>query len=173
MKGYRGFNWFKLDNAAKIYPASHSRDWSNLFRMSATLYEDVDCKVLEEAIKNTIPRFPSIAARISRGLFWYYLLPVSKPPAIMSEYSYPLVYMTKAEMKRCAFRVIVYKNRIALEIFHALTDGTGGLVFLKTLVAEYLELKHKIEIPCEFGVLSRKELPKHYETEDSFLKVLI
>lgn len=170
MKGYKGFNWFKLDNAAKIYPASHTRNWSNLFRMSATLYEDIDCKILEEAIKNTIPRFPSIAARLSRGLFWYYLRPVSEPPAIMSEYSYPLVYMTKAEMKRCAFRVIVYKNRIALEIFHALTDGTGGLIFLKTLVAEYLELKYQIEIPCELGVLSRKEQPKHYETEDSFLK---
>lgn len=170
MKGYKGFSWFKLDNAAKIYPASHSKYWSNLFRVSATLKEEVDLKILEQAIKNTIPRFPSIAARLSEGLFWYYLRPVSEPPAIMAEYSYPLVYMTKAEMKSCAFRVIAYKNRIALEIFHALTDGSGGLIFLKSLVAEYLELKHNIEIPCEHGVYSRKERPKHYETEDSFLK---
>lgn len=170
MKGYKDFKWFKLDNAAKIYPASHSRYWSNLYRMSATLYEDVDIKILEQAIKNTIPRFPSIAARLSEGLFWYYLRPVSKPPEILAEYSYPLAYMTKKEMKTCAFRVIVYRKRIAVEIFHALTDGTGGLIFLKSLVAEYLELKHKIEIPCEDGVLSRKERPKHYETEDSFLK---
>lgn len=170
MKIYKGFNWFKLDNAAKIYPASHSRHWSNLFRLSATLYEDIDLKVLEEAIKNTIPRFPSIAARLSQGLFWYYLRPIDEPPAILSEYSYPLAHMSKKELKECAFRVIVYKKRIALEIFHSLTDGTGGLIFLKTLVAEYLELKHNIEISSEFGVLSRKERPKHYETEDSFLK---
>lgn len=170
MKGYKGFHWFKLDNAAKIYPASHSRSWSNLFRMSATLYEDVDIKTLEQAIKNTIPRFPSIAARLSEGLFWYYLRPVNTPPEILAEYSYPLAYMTKKEMKTCAFRVIVYRKRIAVEIFHALTDGTGGLIFLKSLVAEYLELKHNIEIPCENGILSRKERPKHYETEDSFLK---
>ena len=95
MKGYKDFKWFKLDNAAKIYPASHSRYWSNLYRMSATLYEDVDIKILEQAIKNTIPRFPSIAARLSEGLFWYYLRPVSKPPEILAEYSYPLAYMTK------------------------------------------------------------------------------
>ena len=170
MKGYKSFHWFKLDNAAKIYPASHSRSWSNLYRLSATLYEDVDLKVLDQAIKNTIPRFPSIAARLSEGLFWYYLRPVETPPAIMSEYSYPLAYMTKKEMKTCAFRVIAYKKRISVEIFHALTDGTGGLIFLKSLVAEYLELKHNIEIPAEHGVLSRKERPKHYETEDSFLK---
>lgn len=168
--GHKNFKWFKLDNAAKIYPASHSKSWSNLYRMSATLNEDVDLKILNQALKNTIPRFPSIAARLAEGLFWYYLLPVETPPAIMSEYSYPLSHMSKKEMKTCAFRVIVYKKRIALEIFHALTDGTGGIIFLKTLVAEYLELKHGIEIPCEKGVLSRKEPPKHEEIEDSFLK---
>lgn len=170
MKEHKNFKWFKLDNAAKIYPASHNRYWSNLFRLSATLYEDVDLKVLEQAIKNTIPRFPSIAAKLSEGLFWYHLIPVNEPPAIMAEYSYPLAHMTKKEMKTCAFRVIVYRKRIALEIFHSLTDGTGGLIFLKSLVAEYLELKHEIEIPCEFGVYSRKEHPKHYEIEDSFIK---
>ena len=170
MKGYKGFNWFKLDNAAKIYPASHSKYWSNLYRMSVTLYEDVDIAILEQALKNTIPRFPSIAARLSKGLFWYYLRPISTPPPILAEYSYPLAHMSKKEMKTCAFRVVVYKKRISVEIFHALTDGTGGLTFTKSLVAEYLELKHKIEIPCEYGILSRQERPKHYETEDSFLK---
>ena len=170
MKGYKGFNWFKLDNAAKIYPASHNRYWSNLFRLSATLYEEVDLRLLEQAIKNTIPRFPSIAARLSEGLFWYHLCPVKNPPDILAEYSYPLAYMSKKELKTCAFRVIVYRKRIAVEIFHSLTDGTGGTIFFKSLIAEYLELKHNIEIPCEHGVLSRKERPKHYETEDSFLK---
>lgn len=170
MNRHKSFNWFKLDNAAKIYPASHSRHWSNLFRMSATLYEDIDVKILEQALKNTIPRFPSIAARLSDGFFWYYLRPVSTPPPILAEYSYPLAHMSKKEMKTCAFRVIVYRKRIAVEIFHALTDGSGGLIFLKSLVAEYLELKHQIEIPCEHGILSRNERPKHYETEDSFIK---
>ena len=46
MKDIKRFKWFKLDNAAKIYPASHSRSWSNLFRLSATLYEDVDLKAV-------------------------------------------------------------------------------------------------------------------------------
>ena len=33
-------------------------------------------------------------------------------PEIKNEYSYPLVFMSKKEMRQCAFRVIVYKNRI-------------------------------------------------------------
>ena len=93
MNNHKDFKWFKLDNAAKIYPASHSKSWSNLYRMSATLTEEIDLNTLNQAIKNTIPRFPSLAARLSEGLFWYYLRPVAAPPNIMSEYSYPLAYM--------------------------------------------------------------------------------
>ena len=122
MKGHKGFSWFRLDNAAKIYPASHNRYWSNLYRLSVTLKEEVDLKTLEQALKNTIPRFPSIAARLSMGLFWYYLRPIDTPPDILAEYSYPLSYMSKKEFKTCAFRVIVYRKRIAVEIFQHLQE---------------------------------------------------
>lgn len=62
-------------------------------------------------------------------------------------------FMSNQEMRRCALRVIVYENRIAVEFFHSLTDGTGALIFLKTLTAEYLEQKYKITIPAECGIL--------------------
>ncbi len=161
--------WYRLDNAAKIYPASHTRYWSNLFRLSATMDEMIDLPVLDQALKNTIPRFPSIAARLSEGVFWYYLRPVDAPPPIMAEYSYPLAHMSKKELKTCAFRVIVYRNRLAVEFFHALTDGTGGLIFLKSLIAEYVELKYSVSVPCTCGILSRLEPPSPEEVEDSFL----
>ncbi len=61
-------------------------------------------------------------------------------------------------------------DRIAVEFFHAVTDGTGGLIFLKTLVAEYLCQKYKINIPAENGVLGRLEDPDPEELEDSFLR---
>ena len=73
-------------------------------------------------------------------------------------------------MRKCAFRVLVYGSRIAVEFFHAVTDGTGGLIFLKTLVAEYLCQKYKINIPAENGVLGRLEDPDPEELEDSFLR---
>jgi hypothetical protein len=78
--------------------------------------------------------------------------------------------MDKKEMKKSAFRVIVYQNRIAVEFFHALTDGTGALIFLKNLVAEYLEQKHGISIPFEDGIMDRRTEPKDQELEDCFPK---
>jgi NRPS condensation-like uncharacterized protein len=78
--------------------------------------------------------------------------------------------MTRKEMRRCALRVIVYRRRIAVEFFHSLTDGTGGMIFLKTLVAEYLHRKHGLQIPPRLGVLDRLEEPSEAELEDSFQK---
>lgn len=162
--------WVRLDNAAKIYPAARRRNWSNVFRESVTFCEKIDVSVLEKALAVTVPRFPSVAARLRRGLFWYYLQQVEKPPEIGEEQSCPLVYMSKQEMRKCAFRVIVYENRLAVEFFHSLTDGTGAMIFLKSLTAEYLEQKYGISVPAECGVLDRREAPKAEELEDSFLK---
>ena len=162
--------WVKLDNAAKIYPAARRKNWSNLYRQSVTLRENVDIAVLERALEVVVKRFPSIAARLRKGVFWYYLQQVAAAPRIREEYSYPLVYMDNEEMRRCAFRVIVYQNRIAVEFFHALTDGNGALIFLKNLVAEYLEQKYGICIPLEHGILDRREDPRREELEDSFPK---
>ena len=169
-KATKQLHWVRLDNAAKIYPAARRKNWSNVFRQSVTLTEQVDVAVLQSALDITVRRFPSIAARLRKGVFWYYLQQVEIAPGIKEEYSYPLTFMSKAEMRRCAFRVIAYENRIAVEFFHSLTDGSGALIFLKTLTAEYLEQKYGISIPCEKGVLDRREPPKPEELEDCFLK---
>ncbi len=162
--------WVPLDNAAKIYPAARRKNWSNVFRQSVTLVDDVDTGVLRSALEMTVKRFPSIAARLRKGVFWYYLQQVESAPEIREEYSYPLTYMSKGEMRRCAFRIIVFRNRIAAEFFHSLTDGTGALIFLKSLVAEYLEQRYNVEIPFENGILDRRALPSEEELEDCFPK---
>ncbi len=162
--------WMRLDNAAKIYPAARRQNWSNVYRQSVTFKEDIDIEVLKSALKKTYVRFPSICARLRKGLFWYYLEQLSSPPEIKEENSYPLTRMDKKETRKSAIRIIVYKKRLAIEIFHSLTDGNGAMVFLKTLAAEYLMQKYNIDIPNTHGILSRDEHPKESEFEDSFLK---
>ena len=162
--------WMRLDNAAKIYPAALRRKWSNVFRLSATLSEPVDRDVLRAALDVTVRRFPSIAVRLRKGIFWFYLERIPEVPQIMDEKGWPLVHMSYSEIKKCAFRVIVYNNRIAVELFHALTDGTGGMIFFKSLLAEYLSRKYGITVPNTDGVLCRMDEPSPEELEDSFLK---
>ena len=170
MSQERKLRWLRLDNAAKIYPAARRQDWSNVFRLSVTLKENVDASVLQSALDVTARRFPSIAARLRKGVFWYYLQQLEQAPPISQEYSYPLTRMSTQEVRRCAFRVIAFENRIAIEMFHSLTDGNGALVFLKTLTAEYLQQKYGVYIPAEQGVMGRLEEPSEEELEDSFQK---
>lgn len=166
----RKLRWMRLDNAAKIYPAAKRRNWTNYFRLSATLTEPIDRNTLRTALDITVRRFPSIAVRLRRGAFWYYLEQIDHPPAIEDDKSYPLVHVPFDDVRKCAFRVLIYGNRVAVEFFHAVTDGTGGLTFLKTLLAEYLCQKYGLNIPAERGVLGRLEDPDPEELEDSFLR---
>ena len=57
-----------------------------------------------------------------------------------------------------------------MEFFHSLTDGTGGSVFLKTLLAEYLLQKYQTPISAGSGVLPRLEVPAPAELRDDFPK---
>lgn len=166
----RSLRWMRLDNAAKIYPAAKRRNWNNFFRISATLTEPIDTGVLASALDVTARRFPSIAVRLRRGVFWYYLEEIPKTPSIQPEKSCPLAHAPFHKVRQCAFRVLVYKNRVAVEFFHALTDGTGALVFVKTLLAEYLSEKYGLSVPAEKGVLGRLEEPSPEELEDSFAR---
>lgn len=166
----RELKWMRLDNAATIFPAIMRRDWNNVFRISAQLTEPVDPKILQSAVEKILPRFPSIAVRLRRGAFWYYLEQIPAAPRVRQDGPYPMVHMHRQELRTCAFRVLYYKNRIAAEFFHALTDGNGGMIFLKTLVAQYLTLRYGIDVTPGFGVLDVTEAPKPEELEDSFQK---
>ena len=97
--------WFKLDNAAKIYPAAKSRNWTALFRLSATLTEPVDPAILHEAQKSTLKRFPSFALKLRRGMFWYYLERMEGEPALQQDVANPCVRMDLRENRGFMFRV--------------------------------------------------------------------
>lgn len=162
--------WYRLDTAALIFPAIARRDWCNAFRVSATLKEPVDPALLQRATDDLRRRFPSYFVTLRKGMFWYYLEESSRPVQVQSDYAYPLTYMSTRELKRNCMRVLYYKNRIAVEFFHSLTDGRGGSVFLSNLVARYLELRYGLEIPREGLLRNLDQDPPPEELEDSFLK---
>lgn len=95
----RKLRWMRLDNAAKIYPAAKRRNWTNYFRLSATLTEEVDLNVLRAALDVTVRRFPSIAVRLRRGVFWYYLEEITKAPAIEED---KVIRLSTSRLTTCA-----------------------------------------------------------------------
>ena len=163
-------SWIKLDNAAKIYPPAQNKKWSPMFRLSATLTEEVDPQVLARANERALKRFPSFACRLRRGLFWYYLEHQDGAPPVFEDVYNPLSKLKCKANGHFMYRILYYKNRIACEFLHVLTDGTGGMTFLLSVIAEYLRLKYGDNVETSKYVLSCDDEPSPEEYEDSFLK---
>ena len=166
----RARKWYRLDNAALIFPAIMRRHWNNCFRLSVTLCDPVDPAILERAVMDLMPRFPTVFVRLRTGFFWYFLEQIREPVRVQPEYAYPLTLMSRSELRRSCVRVLYFRKRISVEFFHSVTDGTGGLAFVKNLTARYLSIRYGIEIPEEDGILDIEEMPLPEELRDCFLE---
>lgn len=136
--------WDKLDNTANLFPVIATENMSNVYRISVTLTEEVDRMLLQEALDRILPQFLVFRMRLRMGIFWYYFEENTRPaPIVREEYSCPGAYIDKSRNNHYMFRVTYYGCRINLEVFHALTDGAGGIIFLKELVYQYLRLRYE------------------------------
>lgn len=153
--------WYRLDNAAKIFPPSKNKYDSKIFRFTVSLVENVDKDILNVVLTKTLQEYPIFRSVLKRGLFWYYLEESNIKPVVVEEHLRPCSKFDTGLL----FQVTYYKKRINLEVNHALTDGTGTLMFLKTLVVNYLEEKYKINSKEAINKASIKE-----SSNDSFRK---
>lgn len=162
--------WYKLDNAAMMYSAIQSENYSAIYRFSAVMTELVDPEALQRAIDKTMPRFPTFRVRIKRGAFWYYFEPNDAPgPFVKEDMKNPCQPVRFREDDGWLIRFFYYGHRISLEVFHALADGAGALTLLRTLLAVYLrERGHAI--PNTGGVLDVAQPPPAEEGEDAYFR---
>lgn len=119
-------------------------------------------------MNKVLPYFDVFSAKLRKGIFWYYFETNRKPaPRVYQESTYPCTYINPYTNNDYLFRVTYHEKRINLEVFHVLTDGSGGFAFLKELIFQYLrykypELKEKVSDTLQ----SDTSLDK----EDSYVK---
>ena len=169
MKHHKNVEWKRLDNAAKIFPPTSNEKDTKVFRFALELYEEVDPIILQEALDKTMENFPFFSVILRRGIFWYYFEKTNERPLIEQERNTVCAPIFNKDDKNLLFRVFYYHKRISLEMHHSLSDGTGALWFLKTLIYYYLIKKHK----DSFGASNPKK--PYYasiteKVDDSFLK---
>jgi hypothetical protein len=158
---------FRLDNAAKIFPSLLTKQQTTIFRLSANIDKAVNIKILEESLSAMLVRCPYYRVHLRRGLFWYYLEPCDSEARIEAESRYPCLYLPYKKPGVLPFRVLAYQNRIAFEIAHFITDGTGALNFLNGLLLEYLRRRGE-KIDPEGRIIECTDPPDPKEGEDSF-----
>lgn len=164
-------DWYRLDLSAIVYPTLQRRDFSSVYRLSVVLKEDVDPAVLQQAVDQVMPRFPTYKAAIRKGVFWRYLEPNNRPgPFVQPDVKNPCQPMHFKGNNRYLVRFYYYGGRIALEAHHSLGDGTGGMCLLMTVTARYLWLKEQVRIQPGGFVLDPESTPDPEELEDAYMR---
>lgn len=135
--------WERLDNTANLFPVIAGESMTNVYRMSITLTENIHPELLQEALDIVLPKFDGFNVRLRAGMFWYYFEENGKKaPKVTEENSFPCRFIRGNKNRSYLFRVTYYEKRINLEVFHVLTDGMGGINFLRELTYQYLRLLH-------------------------------
>ncbi len=177
--------WDKLDNTAHLFPVIAGENVTNVYRISVVLKEPVIGETLQKALDIVLPKFNGFNVRLRQGIFWYYFEENGKPaPEVKEESTYPCRYILQNRNNSYMFRVTYYKCRINLEVFHVLTDGMGGINFLKELTYQYLRLAHpklrekegdrlssdtSLNLEDSFLQNYKKSHAKHYRTGRAYL----
>jgi hypothetical protein len=159
--------WTRLDNAAKIFPPSTTRDDTKVFRFSCELYETVEPEILQHALDLSLEEFPFYRFIIRRGFFWYYFEKSDIQPEVREEYKPPCAPLYDVNRKNLLFELTFYRKRINLEIYHALSDGIGAMQFLKSVVFRYLLEKHRGTIDGNTG-LAGNDASDEQRSRDAF-----
>ena len=158
---------YRLDNAANLYPAICGKKRPGVFRVSADLHDLIQPLILQQALNITLRRFPGFSVKLRAGLFWHYFIHSSELLNIQEDVSNPCTDISSKENNGFLMRVRYHNSRIAVEFFHSVTDGSGAMKFLKTLIAQYLSLLG-YQIPPSLGVLDCNDTPPYEESIDSF-----
>jgi NRPS condensation-like uncharacterized protein len=163
----RTTQWFKIDNAGKLFPIITEKYRASYFRLSVVLKEIIDPVVLQRVAEKTLYRFPNFNTRLRKGLFWNYLENQTKPFKVQPD---PNTFGTNPRPNdrfKHLIEIYFHRHRISIEIFHAITDGRGGMEFLKTLTLAYLREKG-YPVDAEGIMFDANDQVTYAELEDSF-----
>ena len=167
MKKEKETTWHRLDNTANIYPVISSDRLSGVYRIAVLLKEEVAPDILQEAVNLTLSWFDGFRVRLRRGVFWYYYETNRKELRVKEEYTYPCRYIDPYRNNQYPLRISYFRNKINLEVFHALTDGYGAVNFMRELTAQYLRMAH----PEELGAGKPAPLEDtSFSVEDAYLR---
>lgn len=173
-------NWYKTDNVAKVFLATLNRRDTRSLRIGCTLNEKVDPDILEKALLNAIRVRPQFQVRIRRGFFWHYLETTDYVPNVLEEKGRPCPILYGGEYNGTLhYQVSYFNKRINLDMFHALSDGTGALEFLNVIVSEYLKLLYPEELEditsgsdASAGDLAQDSFDKFYDKTGNALETV-
>lgn len=160
-------DWYRLDNAAKIFPPTvHGTDTA-VFRLTCELTQPVEPAILQAALDRTVEQYPNLRTVLRRGVFWYYLEQTSRRARVVVEHAPPCAPLYE-DSRSSLFEVSYWKNKINFDVFHVVVDGAGAIDMLQTLVTEYVTAAHQLDFEQQPKVAMDERMEdgfqKYYKT---------
>jgi hypothetical protein len=149
-----------------------SARFTSLFRLSVVLDEPLVLEDLRTAASAARRRYPYFSVELHRGLFWYFLEEAGEDrEAVKADRHWPCMDYPGLKKERRLLRLYVYGPRLSLEVSHVLTDGMGAMEYLRTLVYEYLRIRHGLAADEDDPLIPRLpgSGPEEGEWIDSYL----
>lgn len=129
-------DFIELDKAGIIYPYVAKKDWNSVYRIEAKLSSPLDFFALRKAARIMQEKYPyffmTIAKKDRR-----FVLAKADSGKVLVENIYPKCRPFDLESRKPLTRIIYDKDTIAVEMFHVLADGHGGVRFFKELLNNY------------------------------------
>lgn len=160
-------NWFRLDNAAKIFPPTAHGLNTGVFRLSCELNELVCENILQQALDESLKQYPHMSMILRKGIFWYYLEETETKIKVEPEIYLPCASIYNGS-KSSLLRVTYWKNKVNIDVFHVIADGAGATKFFEFLIEKYLLIAHK-DIIIENNE-SKKSSTVYSRSSDGFQK---
>ena len=153
---------YPIDLSALAYPLMKTRRTQSNFHFTARLTEKVDPCVLKQSLAGILVRYPIFKTKITPSFFWHVLRKNDAPFVVKKDERPPLAPLRKQDTNGYPFRIAYSEDCVTLEIFHAVTDGNVGAMFMADLLTRYAEIKEgarESEVPAR-GLVA----------EDAFLR---
>ena len=160
-------DWLRLDNAAKIYPASDNDVTPAVFRVSVRLRERIRVQAMQASLDAIVARTPYYQVFLRKGFFWYFL---QRHDRSLRLEPWPQTLLSQISLHRRQEQLIhvyVRGGTIAADFSHVLTDGYGAMRFLGSVVVNYLSRIGKHIDPGDHLLRPGDEIPVS-EYEDAF-----
>ena len=126
---------------------STSREHPHDIRIRVRMCDLVDPDVLRRAVDTTMRRYPYFCVELQKIDGQYVF--VDNPRPVVITHSLHGVELNSEESNFHMVEFCWQDNWIILDVFHAMTDGTGAYEIVKTLLYYYCSERYQVELSTE------------------------
>lgn len=126
-----------LDGAGIIYPYVANRKWNNVYRIEADLRYQVDPCALYRAVRKLRSDYPYFFCTLAKSGKKFVLRETDPDTNTVYNIGKDLCKPFDLKSGEPLIRFLFSSRKIAVEMFHSLTDGHGAMQAMKALLARY------------------------------------